>query len=157
MFTTYSVEQVPSLAASVDVERSICVLALLNLRDAVQPPAGRKPKMFMEEVLSVLDLVIVNIGAELDVPLCLIHPLLKLQEQHMLSLYMNLLSQTRKQSTEARLVRHDGPPAFAPVSFDVKVITALDIHRKPRCQPELSTNGTNSFWAEDLADIDLNK
>ena len=50
--------------------------------DAREVPAGCQVRVLVQEVLPIVDLVLVDLRAELDVPLRLVHPLVELEHPH---------------------------------------------------------------------------
>ena len=67
------------------------VLAGHELLDATKASTRRQVWVLMEEVHVVVDLVLEHFGAELDVPFCLFHPLLKLEHPHLVVLVHELV------------------------------------------------------------------
>ena len=56
------------------------IVLRLELADALQTPAGRLPRVVMQEIAPLGPLVVVHVDAELDVPARLLHPLVELGE-----------------------------------------------------------------------------
>ena len=67
------------------------VLAIHQLGNAVETPAGREVGMLVEEVAPVVDLELVDFGTEFDIPLGLFHTLLELEHPLLIVLVHKLI------------------------------------------------------------------
>ena len=142
-------------------ERPRNVLAGHELFDAVKAPTGCQVWVLVEEVQVVVDLVLIHLGAELDIPPCLLHPFLEIDHPHMVILVHELvkLLQLREQCTgwrpdhHGRLVALNGLPASAPVLLAVEVVPTLNVHRHSKPKAELFGHSNNSLGTEDFGDV----
>ena len=109
------------------------ILAVHQLGDAVEAPAGREVGMLVEEVAPVVDLELVNPGAEFDIPLGLFHALLELEHPQLIVLVQTLIQflQSREQCTrrlsnhQIKLITFQRFPASISILLAVEIIAAL--------------------------------
>ena len=83
-------------------EHIIDVIVALQLRDAVDLPARREPRVLLDEAPSLGPPVLTDAGAELQVPPGLLHPLLEIIHPHLAVSVHELVQLLETQEKRAR-------------------------------------------------------